>query len=69
MQAVAEKSIAWNEGVRPGDIVRRVGDVDVRSESELTKAAMDAHAKGRGGAMVLLGGPNGARWIEFSMGE
>ena len=66
---VVEKSIAWSEGIRPGDVIRKVGKADVRSTDDLLKLAMQARDSDRGGALVLVGGPNGTRWVEFSLKE
>ncbi|HMN71708.1 MAG TPA: trypsin-like peptidase domain-containing protein [Rhodoblastus sp.] len=69
VEKVAESSIAWSEGVRPGDVVRKVGDRDIRSAEELETLMLGLKAKGDDGALVLLGGPNGARWIAFAIKE
>lgn len=69
VESVGERSIAWSEGVRPGDIVRKYGDKDVRSVDELQSFVAEGRARGDQGAMVLMGGPNGTRWIAFSVKE
>lgn len=55
--------------MRPGDIVRKYGDKDVRSVDELQSSVTEGRARGDQGAMVLMGGPNGTRWIAFSVKE
>jgi serine protease Do len=64
--AVEEGSIGWVAGVRAGDIIRKVDAAAPRSVDDLAKILHDQIASGRGGALVLLGGPNGERWVEFS---
>ncbi len=69
VENVVEKSIAWTEGVRVGDIVRRFDGRDVKSADELMKMVLETRAAGKDGALILVTGPNGARWMEFSAKE
>ena len=66
---VADKSIAWRAGVRPGDIVRRVQGRVIGSMAHVLQAFEDLRSLGKRSALVLLGGPNGERWINFSIAE
>ena len=69
VESVVEQSIAWTEGVRAGDIVRRFGSADVRTTEDLMKLVQEARGVGKEGALILVTGPNGARWMEFSAKE
>ena len=66
---VADKSIAWRAGVRPGDVVRRVQGRVIGSMAHVLQAFEDLRSLGKRSALVLLGGPNGERWINFSIAE
>ncbi len=69
VESVVEQSIAWTEGVRASDIVRRFGSADVRTTEDLLKLVQEARGVGKEGALILVTGPNGARWMEFSAKE
>ena len=66
---VIQDSIAWFEGVRPGDVVQKFDATDVHSSDELMKLALEARARGTDGALLLVSGPQGTRWLEFSVKE
>lgn len=70
VESVVEKSVAWTAGLRVGDIVRKVGSVDVRTIGEMGGTIDEQfNKKGKTSALLLLGGPNGDRWVDVSIAE
>ena len=69
VQNVVEKSIAWNAGLRKGDIVRKIYPKDVRTNADLLAIFKDNMANRKTNSLMYLEGPNGARWIQFSLLE
>lgn len=67
--AVIERSIAWNAGLRKGDIIQKVWPGDVRSSADLLAIFQDNMARRVTNTLVFLGGPNGSRWVQFSILE
>ncbi len=70
VKSVVEQSVAWTAGLREGDIVRGVGDTPVKSVGEMG-ATIDEmfNKRGKASALLLLGGPNGDRWVNVSITE
>lgn len=70
VESVVEKSVAWTAGLRVGDIVRKVGSVDIRTIGEMGGTIDEQfNKKGKTSALLLLGGPNGDRWVDVSIAE
>lgn len=69
VQNVVERSIAWNAGLRKGDIVRKIYPRDVRTNADLLAMFKDNLANHKTNSLMYLEGPNGARWIQFSLLE
>jgi len=60
---VTDKSIAWYGGVRVGDIVRKVGKVDVHNVEDLKREVLKLQQSGAAGGTIFVEGPNGPRWL------
>ncbi|MFO1167122.1 MAG: trypsin-like peptidase domain-containing protein [Rhodoblastus sp.] len=69
VQSVAEKSIAWSAGFRPGDVVRRVRDTDVRTADAFQKEILEHRVKGFLNSIVLLKNAAGSRWVDLAVRE
>ena len=69
VESVTEKSIAASAGLKKGDIIEKIYPHDVKTEADLLALFQDAMAHGVANSLVFLGGPNGARWIQFSILE
>ena len=67
--AVADSSIARTAGIRAGDIIRKVQTTDIRTFEDLQTLFVRFKQKKQSNVMVLLGGPNGQRWVDLSIGE
>lgn len=66
---VVERSIAWNAGLRKGDIIRKIYPKDIRTNADLLAIFKDNLANHKTNSLMYLEGPNGARWIQFSLLE
>jgi serine protease Do len=66
---VAPKSIAWSAGMRPGDMILKIQRAEIHNDHDMMVAVKELHTVGKETAAILLGGPNGTRWIEFSVQE
>ena len=70
VESVVEKSVAWSGGLRTGDVVRKVGPVEVHTIGEMGGAIDEMfNKKGKTSALLLLSGPNGDRWVDISIAE
>ena len=70
VKSVVEKSVAWTAGLREGDIVRRVGNVPVKTVGEIGGTIDEMFTKkNKTSALLLLTGPNGDRWVDVSVVE
>jgi len=64
---VAEKSVAWYAGVRKGDIIRKVRNVDIHSVDDLKREVVKLKQSGAAGAAIFVEGPNGPRWLDVDL--
>ncbi|MDE2361392.1 MAG: trypsin-like peptidase domain-containing protein [Hyphomicrobiales bacterium] len=70
VKSVVEQSVAWTAGLREGDIVKSVGDVPVHTTGEMGGTIDEMFKKqAKTSALLLLGGPNGDRWVDVSIKE
>ena len=69
VDSVVERSIAWNAGIRNGDIVRRIYPDAIKHSADLLALFQYKMANYKTNALMYLEGPDGARWIQFSLLE
>ncbi len=65
--SVIEKSIAWYAGVRAGDIIRKVRNVDVHNANDLIREVTQLKQAKIPGAAIFVDGPNGPRWLDVDL--
>jgi serine protease Do len=62
-------SDAADKGLRPGDILRSIGNKPVRSPQDVQGRVADAHAAGRKSVLLLVTRGGGERFIAVDIGE
>ena len=65
--AVADKSISWYAGVRAGDIIRKVRNVDIHNLGDLEREVKNLKQSKIPGATIFVDGPNGPRWLDVDL--
>jgi serine protease Do len=66
---VDPNSDAADKGLRPGDILRSIGNKPVRSPQDVQGRIADAHAAGRKSVLLLVTRGGGERFIAVDIGE
>jgi serine protease Do len=64
---VAANTAASAAGIRPGDLVQKVQDDDVRSRAEMQARLKEVSAKGLRNAALLIGMGQNARWVTLPL--
>lgn len=67
MTSVTEKSIAWYAGLRAGDIIRKVRNVDIHNADDLIREVTKLKQAKIPGATIFVDGPNGPRWLDVDL--
>ena len=60
-------SVAYDSGVRVGDIITKVGAVSVQNGSDVVKAIEALKAKKEGSVLLLLRNANGSRFVALKL--
>ena len=68
VSAVDPNSEAASKGIKSGDVIKRVGNRQVRLPSDVTRAVADAKQAGRGTVLVLVSNPEGEHFVALKVG-
>jgi serine protease Do len=67
--AVDPTSEAASKGVRPGDVIKRVGSRNVRAPADVSRGIEEAKGSGRESVLALVSGTQGDRFVAFRIAK
>jgi serine protease Do len=60
---------AASKGIKPGDIIKRIGSQNVRQPSDVSRGIEEAKRAGRSSVLALVSGSEGDRFVALTFGN